>query len=74
MSHVYYDFAGWLRLDPQSKLQYIGNDETWKQIITAQEWVELSEDKRRYYIIEDFIAAYRDADDSEFSESRLVVE
>lgn len=74
MSHVYYDFAGWIRLDSNTLLQYIGNDENCKQLITVGEWTQLSEDDRRYYILEDFVAAYRDGGDYEFSESRLVVE
>ena len=68
MGDVYLDFGGWLKLDSETRMQYIGEDESCEQVITVAVWRTLSEELRNEYILEDFVAAVRDAEDMEFNE------
>lgn len=69
---IYLDFGGWAKLHPNTRMQYIGsNDENWDQIITVRTWASLPEENRQFYVLEDFIAAMRDADDVEFNELNI---
>ncbi len=68
MKDVYLDFCGWLKLDPNTRMQYIGNDERFDPVITVAVWQSLPEENRGEYILEDFVAAVRDSEDLEFNE------
>ena len=61
MNHdIIIDFSGWIGVDSK-KLVFL-NMETC-ETITGDEWIKLSEDDREDYIVEDIIAAIRDADE-----------
>jgi len=69
---VYYDFSGFIVLNNDTMLEYIGEDESQPQLITVKEWKRIDDaDLRAEYILEDFIAAYRDANDIDFDGSRI---
>ena len=68
MKDVYLDFSGWFKLDPNTNMQYIGEDERCDPIITVAVWQSLPKEMRDKYILEDFFAAVRDSEDIEFSE------
>lgn len=68
---IYLDFGGWAKLDPNTRMQYIGENENWDQIITVRAWASLPEENRQFYVLEDFVAAMRDADDVEFNELNI---
>lgn len=68
MKDIYLDFGGWLKLNPNTRMQYIGEDENCSQNITVAEWQTLPLDTREEYILEDFVAALRDGEDIEFNE------
>ena len=68
MKDVYLNFGGCLKLDANTCMQYIGNNERFDPIITVAVWQSLPEENRSDYILEDFIAAVRDGEDIEFNE------
>lgn len=68
---VYLDFGGWAKLHPNTRMQYIGSNESWDQIITVRTWASLPEENRQFYVVEDFVAAMRDADDIGFNELNI---
>lgn len=68
---IYLDFGGWARLDPNTPMQYIGDNENWDQIITVRTWASLPEENRRFYILDDFVAALREASDVEYTELNI---
>jgi hypothetical protein len=68
MKDVYLDFGGWLKLHPNTCMQYIGDDERFDPIITVAVWLSLPPENRGEYILEDFVAAMRDGEDIEFNE------
>lgn len=68
MKDVYLDFGGWLKLDPNTRMQYIGTNETFDEIITVAVWQSLPSEYRNEYVLEDFVAAIRDGEDIEFNE------
>ena len=58
------EFSGWVKISPQNiRYQYIGEDESAPKFITGVEWQNLSGEVQGNYIMEDAIAAIRDADD-----------
>ena len=60
------EYSGWIRLSPQNiRFEYIGQDDM-PQNIDGVQWQALSEDEQGDYILEDAIAAIRDADDGEW--------
>ena len=67
MSKIIIEFNGWIEADPESiRFQWIGDyveNESHKHIITGTEYVQLDEDERSDYILEDLGVAYRDAFD-----------
>ena len=66
MSDIIVEYSGWIRLSPQNiRFEYIGQDDM-PQNIDGVQWQALSEDEQSDYIIEDAIAAIRDADDGEW--------
>ena len=59
-------YSGWIKLSPQNiRFKYIGQDDM-PQNIDGVQWQALSEDEQGDYILEDAIAAIRDADDGEW--------
>ena len=67
MSKIIIEFNGWIEADPESiRFQWIGDyveNESHKHIITGTEYIQLDEDERSDYILEDLGVAYRDAFD-----------
>ena len=60
------EYSGWVKLSPQNiRFEYIGQNDM-PQNIDGVQWQALSEDEQGDYIIEDAIAAIRDADDGEW--------
>lgn len=78
MNKIIIGFAGWVEADPESiRFQWIGDyvgNESHKHIITGTEYLELDEDERQDYILEDLGVAYRDAFDGELNECDVNVE
>lgn len=67
MKDVYLDFGGWLKLNPNTRMEYIGDNERCDPIITVAVWQSLPSEFRNEYILEDFIAAVRDGEHLEFN-------
>ena len=66
MNDIIVEYSGWIRLSPQNiRFEYIGQDDM-PQNIDGVQWQALSEDEQGDYILEDAIAAIRDADDGEW--------
>ena len=57
------DFSGWIGIDSK-KLLFL-HMETM-ETIRGDEWIQLSDDDRADYIVEDIIAAIRDGDEGEW--------
>ena len=74
MKDVYLDFGGWLKLDANTRMQYTGERENFDPIITVAVWLTLPAENRSEYILEDFVAAVRDAEDIEFNELTITEE
>ena len=71
-------FNGWVEADPESiRFQWIGDyigNESHKHIINGTEYLELEENERDDYILEDLGVAYRDAFDGELDECDVNIE
>lgn len=66
MNDIIVEYSGWIRIEPQNiRFEYIGQDDM-PQNIDGVQWQALSEDEQSDYILEDAIAAMRDADDGEW--------
>ena len=66
MNDIVVEYSGWIRLSPENiRFEYIGQDDM-PQNIDGVQWQALSEDEQGDYILEDAIAAIRDADDGEW--------
>lgn len=66
MNDIIVEYSGWIRMNPKNiRFEYIGQDDM-PQNIDGVQWQALSEDEQSDYIIEDAIAAIRDADDGEW--------
>ena len=78
MSKFIVEFNGWLEADPDSiRFQWIGDyveNESHKHIITGTEYLQLDEDERSDYILEDLGVAYRDAFDGLLEQCDVNVE
>ena len=48
---LYLDFSGWVRLSHDTRMQYIGVDESKPEIITVLEWSKLSDDEQGSYML-----------------------
>ncbi len=58
------EFSGWVKISPQNiRYQYIGHEEWRPEFITGVEWQELDDEEQGNYIMEDAVAAIRDAED-----------
>ena len=66
MDDIVVEFSGWVKISPQNiRFEYIGQDDM-PQNIDGVQWQALSEDEQGDYVLEDAIAAIRDADDGEW--------
>ena len=66
MNDIIVEYSGWIRMNPKNiRFEYIGQDDM-PQNIDGVQWQALSEDEQGDYILEDAIAAIRDADDGEW--------
>ena len=73
MNDIIVEYSGWIRLSPQNiRFEYIGQDDM-PQNIDGVQWQALSEDEQSDYILEDAIAAIRDADDGEWVDMSVEV-
>lgn len=72
-NEVFLDFSGWVRLNSETNMQYIGEEDDRPTIITIADWVKLPQEQREMYILEDAIAAIRDSDDLEYEDLKLTV-
>lgn len=56
----YLNFSGWIDLDVDTNMRYIGTKED-PHCITVAEWSQLSSSKKEEYTIDNFEAAYSNA-------------
>lgn len=78
MNDIIVEYSGWVRMNPKNiRFEYIGQDDMPQNcnflpisrcpfVIDGVQWQALSEDEQGDYILEDAIAAIRDADDGEW--------
>lgn len=66
-NEVFLDFGGWIRVNPETNMQCTSEDESLPAIIKVKDWAKLSAEDRQHYILEDAIAAIRDAEDLEYT-------
>jgi hypothetical protein len=62
MKKMFLEFSGWVKLNPETKMQYIGEDKKPPQYITIKEFAELPLVERQDYILENVIAAISDGE------------
>ena len=76
MSKIIVEFNGWIEADPDSiRFQYIGSArESQMIIITGTEYLQLDEDEREEYILEDLGVAYTNSFDGELDMCDISVE
>ena len=76
MSKIIIGFNGWVEADPEhTKFQYIGPvRESQTIIITGTEYLQLDEDERDEYILEDLGVAYTNSFDGELDVCDVRVE
>ena len=73
MNDIIVEYSGWVRMSPKNiRIEYIGQDDM-PQNIDGVQWQALSEDEQDDYILEDAIAAIRDADDGEWEDISVEV-
>jgi|TARA_Y100001937_G_scaffold63351_1_gene86887 hypothetical protein len=73
MNDIIVEYSGWVRMSPKNiRFEYIGQDDM-PQNIDGVQWQALSEDEQDDYILEDAIAAIRDADDGEWEDISVEV-
>ena len=73
------EFSGWIECDSSRVFfQYIGDEHddgvTRWPLITGNEWLELSEDDRDDYIMEDYIEAQKTAIDGGYEHLDVIVQ
>ena len=69
MRDIIVEFSGWVRLSPaNAKFVKIGEQDERPDMITGVEWQNLDDDDQGDYILEDVIAAQRDADDGDYQQ------
>ena len=68
------EYSGWIRIEPQNiRFEYIGC-RLMPTNIDGVQWQALSEDEQGDYILEDAVAAIRDADDGEWMDLSAYVD
>lgn len=61
-NRIIVEFGGWVECDPEQVMfQYIGDEDSSRQLITGTEWLKLSQDEQDDYILEDCVEAQRTA-------------
>ena len=74
MNDIVVEYSGWVRMNPKNiRFEYIGQDDM-PQNIDGVQWQALSEDEQGDYILEDAVAAIRDADDGEWTDLSAYVD
>jgi hypothetical protein len=74
MNDIIVEYSGWIRIEPQNvRFEYIGRDDM-PQNIDGVQWQALSKDEQSDYILEDAVAAIRDADDGEWVDLSVEVD
>ena len=74
MNDIIVEYSGWIRMNPKNiRFEYIGQDDM-PQNIDGVQWQALSEDEQGDYILEDAVAAIRDADDGEWMDLSAYVD
>ncbi len=74
MNDIVVEYSGWVRMNPKNiRFEYIGQDDM-PQNIDGVQWQALSEDEQGDYILEDAVAAIRDADDGEWMDLSAYVD
>ena len=78
MSKIIIGFNGWIEADPESiRFQWIGDykdNESHAGIITGTQYLQLDEDERDDYILEDLGVAYTNSFDGELDVCDVRVE
>ena len=70
MAKIIVEFGGWVECDSDKvKFLKLATDD----VITGTEWLELSEDDRDDYIMEDYIEAQKTALDGSYEHLALIV-
>jgi len=70
MAKIIVEFSGWVECD-SDKVQFLKL--VTDDVITGTEWLELSEDDRDDYIMEDYIEAQETALDGEYEHLAVIV-
>ena len=66
MDDIIVEYSGWIRIEPQNiRFEYIGC-RLMPTNIDGVQWQALSKDEQSDYVLEDAVAAIRDADDGEW--------
>ena len=69
------EYSGWCRIDASKiKFQYTSEDESVPAIISGTEYLKLSIEERKHYIVENLCDVMRDSDDLEWTDIQTVVE
>ncbi len=70
------EYSGWCKLQPQNaSFVYIGQDDyDYDHRINGLEWLDLSEEKKADYILEDVVAAIRDSFDGSWEHIDVIEE
>ena len=70
------EYSGWCKLLPQNaSFVYIGQDDyDYDHRINGLEWLDLSEEKKADYILEDVVAAIRDSFDGSWEHIDVIEE
>ena len=62
------EYSGWCKLQPQNaSFVYIGQDDD-EHRINGLEWLDLSDESKANYVLEDVVAAIRDSFDGEWED------
>jgi len=72
---TFLEFSGWIELDENAMMDYIGVDENKAKRITVKEWQQLPTIEREKYVTSEGLdVLYRDSTNCDFSSWDLVVE
>jgi len=72
---TFLEFSGWIELDENAMMDYIGVDENKAKRITVKEWQQLPTIEREKYVTSEGLdVLYRDSTNCDFSNWDLVVE
>jgi hypothetical protein len=72
---TFLEFSGWIELDKNAMMDYIGVDENKPKRITVKEWQQLPTIEREKYVTSEGLdVLYRDSTNCDFSSWDLIVE